>query len=72
MELFAHKDLLGELTGSLDQKRQKLKIYFILASLLLIIFSLMRPQWGFEWKEVTRSGLDILVALDTSNSMSHI
>jgi len=69
MELFAHKELLGELTGSLDRKRQKLKSYFILASLILIIFSLMRPQWGFEWKEVTRSGLDILIALDTSNSM---
>jgi Ca-activated chloride channel family protein len=69
MELFAHKDLLNDLTGSLDRKRQKLKGYFVMGSLILIIFSLMRPQWGFEWKEVTRSGLDILIALDTSNSM---
>ena len=69
MELFAHKDLINDLTGSLDRKRQKLKGYFIMVSLVLIIFSLMRPQWGFEWKEVTRSGLDILIALDTSKSM---
>ena len=69
MELFAHRDLLDDLTGSLDRKRQKLKGYFIMVSLVLIIFSLMRPQWGFEWKEVTRSGLDILIALDTSKSM---
>jgi len=29
----------------------------------------MRPQWGFQWKEVKRKGLDILVAVDTSKSM---
>jgi len=69
MELFAHKDLLNDLAGSLDRKRQKLKSYLILVSLLLIIIAIMRPQWGFEWKEVSRSGLDILIALDTSKSM---
>ncbi len=69
MELFAHKDLLNDLAGSLDRKRQKLKGYLVLVSLLFIIIAIMRPQWGFEWKEVTRSGLDILIALDTSNSM---
>ena len=69
MELFAHKDLLDDLAGSLDRKRQRLKGYLVLVSLLLIIIAIMRPQWGFEWKEVTRSGLDILIALDTSNSM---
>jgi Ca-activated chloride channel family protein len=69
MELFAHKDLLDDLTGSLDRRKQKLKGYLVLISLLLIIIAIMRPQWGFEWKEVSRSGLDILIALDTSNSM---
>jgi Ca-activated chloride channel family protein len=29
----------------------------------------MRPQWGFSWEEVRRSGLDILIAIDTSKSM---
>ena len=37
--------------------------------LLLIGFSLTRPQWGYTWREATREGLDLVVAVDTSNSM---
>lgn len=69
MEEFAHIDLLHELTASLDRKKQKMKALFILISVFAIILSLMRPQWGFEWEEVKRTGLDILIAIDTSKSM---
>jgi len=69
MEKFAQKELLDELTPSLDKIRRKLKAVLILLSLLMIILSLMRPQWGFEWKGISRSGLDILIAIDTSKSM---
>ena len=31
--------------------------------------ALARPQWGFQWQEVKRRGLDIIVVLDTSRSM---
>jgi Ca-activated chloride channel family protein len=27
------------------------------------------PKWGFQWQEMKREGLDIIVALDTSRSM---
>ena len=66
---FAHKDLLDQLIPSLDRKRQNLKTLFILLSVFAIALSLMRPQWGFEWEEISRSGLDILIAIDTSRSM---
>ena len=69
MEEFAHVDLLHELTASLDRKKQNMKALFILISVFAIILSLMRPQWGFEWEEVKRTGLDILIAIDTSKSM---
>jgi Ca-activated chloride channel family protein len=69
MEDFADKELLNDLIPSLDKKRQRLKIVLICASVFFIIIALMRPQWGFEWKEVKRSGLDILIAIDTSKSM---
>jgi Ca-activated chloride channel family protein len=69
MELFAARDLLVHLTPSMDRKRQNIKAVLILISVSVIALSLMRPQWGFEWKEVTRSGLDILIAIDTSKSM---
>ncbi|MFT5122847.1 MAG: Ca-activated chloride channel family protein [Kiritimatiellia bacterium] len=35
----------------------------------LILFALSRPQWGYHLEELKSRGLDIMVALDTSNSM---
>jgi len=69
MEAFASSDLLVHLTPSLDRKRQNIKALLVLLSVFAVTLSLMRPQWGFEWKEVKRSGLDILIAIDTSRSM---
>lgn len=69
MEAFADRELLVHLTPSMDRKRQNMKALVILLSVFAIALSLMRPQWGFEWKEVTRSGIDILIAIDTSKSM---
>lgn len=69
MERFAESRLLGAITPSLYPARQKVRVLVILFALVMIIVALMRPQWGFEWKEVRRSGLDILIALDTSRSM---
>jgi len=37
--------------------------------LLLIGFSLSCPQWGYQWRELNREGLDLMVVVDTSNSM---
>ena len=38
--------------------------------LLLLVISLMRPQWGFEQEIVSRKGIDIMIALDISGSMA--
>jgi Ca-activated chloride channel family protein len=69
MESFARRDLLRELSPSLNRKSQNMKALFMVLSIFAIAIALMRPQWGFEWKEVKRSGLDILIAIDTSKSM---
>ena len=31
--------------------------------------ALIRPKWGFQWEEVNRRGVDIILALDVSESM---
>jgi Ca-activated chloride channel homolog len=69
MERFAQKELLAGLLDRIDPARQRLKAVLLVICVLLSLFSLMRPQWGFRWQEVKRRGLDILVALDTSKSM---
>ena len=40
-----------------------------MAALSLLVVALARPQWGFHWEDVRRTGLDVLVVLDTSRSM---
>ena len=69
MERFAQKGLIADLTSSLDKRKQRLKIILIILAVSLIVFSFLRPQWGFHWQEVKRKGLDIIIAVDTSKSM---
>ena len=47
--------------------RAKAVLWFL--ALALAIVALARPQWGVRWQQVRRRGLEILVVLDTSNSM---
>lgn len=70
MERFAEKNMLGGITPSLSIARKILKIALVGTAFLLCIFSLARPQWGFEWQEVKRTGLDMLIAVDVSKSMT--
>jgi len=69
MEKFADKNMLGGITPTASIARKIWKMALIGTAFLLCIFSLARPQWGFEWQEVKRTGLDILIAVDVSKSM---
>jgi len=69
LERFAQKELLDELLSRLDYKKRFLKLSLMVLAISLMLFALMRPQWGFHWEEVKRRGVDILIALDTSKSM---
>ena len=69
MESFARKELLEKLTQSFDIRKRNIKVFIIVLAVFLGFFAFMRPQWGFQWEEVKRRGLDILVAIDTSKSM---
>ena len=40
-----------------------------LAAVLALSLTAARPQYGYEWREVKRRGIDILFAVDTSRSM---
>lgn len=59
----------GEIAGSFAPGRKKIKDIMMITAILFMMLALIRPQWGFKWQEVKRQGLDILIAIDTSNSM---
>lgn len=50
-------------------RRTRRRAWCGLGALTLCILALARPQWGERWVEVEHMGLDIMVVLDTSNSM---
>ncbi len=66
---FASDNILKEMSKSFDKRKRNIKNSMIVIATFFILLALVRPQWGFQWQEVKREGLDILIALDTSNSM---
>lgn len=69
LERFAEKGLLGSIAGSVSTAKRMSKIVVMVTAFILMMVALARPQWGFEWEEIKRSGLDILIAIDVSKSM---
>ena len=69
MRSFAQKDLLETVAKGYDSSKAFYMRILIVAVFLISVIALSRPQWGFEWREVKRQGLDILVVVDTSRSM---
>lgn len=61
--------LFDRLTPGLDSGRERMRWVFYLAGTACVILALARPQWGGELVMMKRQGIDVLVALDTSNSM---
>jgi Ca-activated chloride channel family protein len=66
---FAQQHLVPMLTSTVNWRGQKLKAMLGILVACLLIFALIGPRWGFQWHEVKRQGIDIMVAIDTSNSM---
>lgn len=46
-----------------------LRQVMLVAAVFLIVLSMMRPQWGYQLREIQRKGVDLFVLLDTSQSM---
>lgn len=69
LEKFASGQLIGRLTKNVSQTRRRYKNALLLLAVFLLFAALARPQYGFEWVDVKRKGIDLLFALDTSKSM---
>jgi Ca-activated chloride channel homolog len=69
LQRFASSAMLERLTAGLSRPRQYFKAALILVALLACVLALAEPKYGFTWEEVERKGVDIVVALDVSDSM---
>ncbi|MCR9013173.1 MULTISPECIES: VWA domain-containing protein [Gabonibacter] len=66
---FGNPDLLSGLMPLLSFKRGALKFVLILLALLFIILGVAGPQFGSKLQQVKKEGVELIIALDVSNSM---
>ncbi|MDP8214211.1 MAG: VWA domain-containing protein [Candidatus Euphemobacter frigidus] len=67
--LFADRPLWERLRIGVSDFKVSARPVLILAVTALLLFSLLQPRWGYHWEDVTRLGIDLIVAVDTSRSM---
>ena len=61
--------LIKKLTPSINWQGRRWKNALLLLSLTFFIVAAARPQWGNEVREINQEGLQVMVALDVSQSM---
>jgi Ca-activated chloride channel family protein len=69
LKKFGNPELLAELMPNVSRVRPLLKFYLQLAALLFIIIILAQPQFGTKMENSKRQGIEVIIALDVSNSM---
>jgi len=69
MRIFFENTVLSEASSDFNLGNKKVKYTILVLAILLVVTAQARPQWGFSWQEVKRKGIDIIIVLDTSNSM---
>jgi Ca-activated chloride channel family protein len=58
-----------ELVPPLSRGRQRTKALLMVLAVLFVVGGLIRPKWGYHWEDIKRVGVDIVVAIDVSESM---
>ena len=66
---FGNPDLLAELMPNVSFIRPQVKFYLQLFSVLLLVIVLAQPQFGTKEEKEKRKGIEVMIALDVSNSM---
>lgn len=66
---FGDPSLLKELMPNVSTVRPTVKFVIQMVILTLLVVVLARPQFGTKAEEVKRQGIEVMIALDISNSM---
>ena len=69
LERFADRALLPKLMPEASPARLKLRFVLLTLAILFMILALARPQFGSKLREEKRQGIEIMLAVDVSNSM---
>ena len=66
---FVDASLLSRLVHPGIQEQRRTQTRLLIGGLLCLIIALAQPRWGFQWQDLKQRGVDLIVALDVSNSM---
>ncbi|MCF8720482.1 VWA domain-containing protein [Nitrospina gracilis] len=66
---FASPSLLSRLVSPHVWEKQRKKATLIVLTTFFFILALAQPRWGYEWEDLKQEGVDIIVAVDVSQSM---
>jgi len=66
---FGDPELLKDLMPNVSVVRPTVKFVIQMVALALLVIVLARPQFGTKTEEVKRQGIEVMIALDISNSM---
>ena len=69
LALFGQKDILSVLMPNVSRSRPALKFIVLMVALASLIIGIARPQFGSKLKTEKRKGIELIIALDVSNSM---
>ena len=69
LTLFGDSKLVKELMHSFSKRRTQIKNILTILIFILLIIGIANPQVGTKMEEVKREGVDLMIAIDLSNSM---
>lgn len=69
LDRLGNKTLIHRLSANINWTGRRWRVALWLVALTMVIFALARPQWGSEVREIEQEGLQVMVALDVSQSM---
>jgi Ca-activated chloride channel family protein len=69
LSAFAAVNMWSSIIPGLDHNRRWIKLILITMAFAFAIIALAQPQLGFKWEKTTQKGVDIMIALDCSQSM---
>lgn len=69
LKKFGDPEIVSYLTPSASVARPIMKFILMMCALSIFIAGAARPQFGSKLKKVKREGVEIIIALDVSNSM---
>ncbi|MBR4065266.1 MAG: VWA domain-containing protein [Bacteroidaceae bacterium] len=69
IELYGDKELMKALLPRTAKIRSRITFWLLLSALALMVFVLARPRYGTKKETIVSKGVEVIVALDISNSM---